>query len=384
MSVGLLAPLALAALAAWLLPLLLHLARRDATRPTPFAALRWLREKPRPRRRLRFDDWPLLLVRLVLLALLALWLAWPVLHGAQPPARWTVVVPGVVDDAIPARAEGDAAARWLAPGFPPIDASNAPAPGTASVSSLLRELDMTLPAGTALTVVAPEVIAGADAGAVALSRAVDWRIAPARPAATGTVEPWAAPRIDVSGIAADDPARRVLRAVARAWRPDDPDAFAAVATPAAPRSGALAAWWGAGMPSSAAMAHAAGGVLLLGPAAPRDVGTDWQPVWRDADGRALAERAGCGAATCIRFTQALDPASLPAVLDPAFPSRMRALVQPLPAPSRIEATGFAPSTGVAAYPPTPRDLRPWWAVLVALAFALERWMAAAPRRNRAA
>ncbi|PBS16923.1 hypothetical protein CMZ81_01460, partial [Lysobacteraceae bacterium NML93-0793] len=79
MSVGLLAPLGLAALAAWLLPLLLHLARRDATRPTPFAALRFLREKPRPRRRLRFDDWPLLLVRLALLALLALWLAWPVL-----------------------------------------------------------------------------------------------------------------------------------------------------------------------------------------------------------------------------------------------------------------------------------------------------------------
>ena len=43
--------LPLVALAAWLLPLLLHLARRDATRPTPFAALRFLREKPRPRRR---------------------------------------------------------------------------------------------------------------------------------------------------------------------------------------------------------------------------------------------------------------------------------------------------------------------------------------------
>ncbi len=71
MGFGLLAPAALAALVALLLPLLLHLARRDATRPTPFAALRWLRERPRPRRRLRFDDWPLLLVRLLLLALLA-------------------------------------------------------------------------------------------------------------------------------------------------------------------------------------------------------------------------------------------------------------------------------------------------------------------------
>ena len=95
MGFGLLAPAALAALVALLLPLLLHLARRDATRPTPFAALRWLRERPRPRRRLRFDDWSLLLVRLLLLGLLALWLAWPVQHDASPPSHWTVVSPGV-------------------------------------------------------------------------------------------------------------------------------------------------------------------------------------------------------------------------------------------------------------------------------------------------
>lgn len=383
MSFGLLAPLALAALAAWLLPLLLHLARRDATRPTPFAALRFLREKPRPRRRLRFDDWPLLMVRLLLLALLALWLAWPVLHGATAPARWTVVMPGVVDDAIPTAGEGEVPPRWLAPGFPMIDGPTAPALGTTSVSSLLRELDMTLPAGTALTVIAPEVIDGADAGPVALSRAVDWRIAPSRvddPAS----EPTPAPRIDVLGIDADDPALRVLRAVARAWRPDDADALAVVAPQATPRADALVAWWGEGPADGDLPTHAAGGVLLLGPDAARDADADWQPVWRDANGEVLAERAACAAATCIRFTRALDPARLPAVVDPAFPSRMRALVQPAPAPGRITADAFAPVTGVSAYPPTPRDLRPWWALLVALVFALERWMATSPRRNRAA
>lgn len=383
MSFGLLAPIALAALAAWLVPLLLHLARRDATRPTPFAALRWLREKPRPRRRLRFDDWPLLLVRLLLLALVALWLAWPVLHGATAPARWTVVVPGVVDDAIPASAEGDAPSRWLAPGFPLIDASNAPAPGAASVSSLLRELDMALPADTALTVIAPDVIDGADGGTVALSRALDWRIVPSRPDEV-TPETQPAPRFDVLGIAADDPALRVLRAVARAWRPDDTDAFAVVDSQAAPRADALLVWWGEGAPGADLLTHAAGGVLLLGPDAARDPEADWQPVWRHPDGEVLAERAACEAATCIRFTEALDPATQPVVLDPAFPQRLRALVQPSPAPARIRAEALAPATGVAAYPPTPRDLRPWWALLVALAFALERWMAASPRRNRAA
>ncbi|ATD68096.1 hypothetical protein CNR27_12180 [Luteimonas chenhongjianii] len=383
MSVGLLAPVALAALAAWLLPLLLHLARRDATRPTPFAALRWLREKPRPRRRLRFDDWPLLLMRLLLLALLALWLAWPVLHGARPPAHWTVVVPGVVEDAIPVVADGDAPPRWLAPGFPPIEGPNAPEPEPASVSSLLRELDMTLPAGTTLTVVAPEVIDRADGGTVALSRVVDWRTVPSH---ADAAEPQAseAPPLDVLAIAGDDPSLRVLRAVARAWRPDDADALATPATGAALRTGALAAWWGEGTPASGVLAHAAGGVLLLGPATPRDPGADWQPAWRDADGGILAERAPCAAATCIRFTRALDPAHLPAVLDPAFPARLRALARPLPAPARITADEFAPTTGLAAYPPTPRDLRPWLALLIALAFALERWMAASPRRNRTA
>ena len=40
---SLLFPLGLAALAAWLLPLLIHLARRHPYTPLDFAALRWLR-----------------------------------------------------------------------------------------------------------------------------------------------------------------------------------------------------------------------------------------------------------------------------------------------------------------------------------------------------
>ena len=64
MSVALLAPAALAALAALLLPLLIHLARRSELHPVDFSALRWLRAQLRPRRRLRFEDWPLLLLML--------------------------------------------------------------------------------------------------------------------------------------------------------------------------------------------------------------------------------------------------------------------------------------------------------------------------------
>jgi hypothetical protein len=81
----LLFPLGLAALAAGLLPLLIHLARRHPYTPLDFAALRWLRAQIRPRQRIRFDDWPLLLVRLLLLAALALLLARPALTGLRRP-----------------------------------------------------------------------------------------------------------------------------------------------------------------------------------------------------------------------------------------------------------------------------------------------------------
>ena len=128
MTLSLLLPAALAALASLLLPLLLHLARRDSVRPLDFAALRWLRARPRPRRRLRFDEWPLLLLRLLLLALLALWLARPVLHGAPDLRPMVVVMPGVPASALPAQKLPENAHRhWLAQGLLALDA---PSPAT--------------------------------------------------------------------------------------------------------------------------------------------------------------------------------------------------------------------------------------------------------------
>ncbi|MGJ4729318.1 BatA domain-containing protein, partial [Luteimonas sp. SDU101] len=151
MNAVLLMPAALAALAALVLPLLIHLARRQQQRPTVFAALRWLRARPKPRRRLRFDEPWLLAVRLLLLALLALWLARPALLGVQDLRPRLLVVPGVDASVVgQARADTQADARWLAPGFPTLEQ---PAPaGDAAVASLLREFDATLPAGAPLAV----------------------------------------------------------------------------------------------------------------------------------------------------------------------------------------------------------------------------------------
>ena len=68
-------PLAWTALAALLVPLLLHRDRRRALQPLRFAALRWIGAAQQPQRTLRVREPLLLLLRLLLLALLALWLA---------------------------------------------------------------------------------------------------------------------------------------------------------------------------------------------------------------------------------------------------------------------------------------------------------------------
>ncbi|KPF78373.1 hypothetical protein IP78_11270, partial [Brevundimonas sp. AAP58] len=81
MSPALLFPLGLLALAALAIPLIIHIARRTESRTIAFAALAWLEERPKPRRRLRLDELWLLAARLLLLTLMALWLAQPVLWG---------------------------------------------------------------------------------------------------------------------------------------------------------------------------------------------------------------------------------------------------------------------------------------------------------------
>src|SRR5690606_3770281 len=77
MSLALLAPLGLFALAALALPILVHLVRRIELHATEFAALRWISARVPPRRRIRFERPWLLLLRLLLVALLALLLARP-------------------------------------------------------------------------------------------------------------------------------------------------------------------------------------------------------------------------------------------------------------------------------------------------------------------
>jgi hypothetical protein len=361
-SPALLFPAGLAALAALGVPLLIHLARRTEAVPTDFAALKWLRQKPRPRHRPRFDERLLLAARLLLLALIALWLARPVLTGAASREAVTAVVPG---------AATVAGALWLAPGFPPV---SEPAPAApVDVASLVRELDATLPPGTPLTVRVPAVIAGADAERPLVSRAIRWEVVAGRMPAPG-VAPARPPMLAVrdGGVAG----ARYVAAAARALGGKD------IAGPDAPlpRAGAVA-WFVPGELPAAVRDWAAQGNVVLLPATATV--PDAAIVWRDAQGQAVAEAAPVGRGRLVRFVRPLVPAALPALVEPDFPDRLAAVIgAPAREPDRVGASDYAPVLGASA--PSARvarsDLRPWLAMLIALVLLIERWLAT--RRSR--
>ena len=382
MSLALLLPAALAALASLLLPLLLHLARRDSVRPLDFAALRWLRARPRPRRRLRFDEWPLLLLRLLLLALLALWLARPVLHGAPDLRPVVAVMPGVPAAALAAQSLPDNARRhWLAQGLPPLDAR---VPTTQQpIASLLRELDADLPAGVPLVVLATARFDGADGRIPQLSRKLDWRVVDVGPAPSKPVAGLPPPALYLHADAGHVADLRPLRAAARAWRQGEVFDLDAGMPPTAT---AVAVWLSsASMPAALRDWVTRGGDVLLAHDAPLPPDIALAPAMRDASGAPMLESGRLGRGRLLRFRQPLRPADMPLLLEADFPQRLRdALTPPMPPPSRADARAHAPTTGARAQPPAPRDLQPWLAALIALLFAVERWLATARRRGASA
>lgn len=403
MSFALLLPAGLAALAATLLPLLIHLARRSEQRRTVFAALHWLQRRPKPRQRIRFDEWPLLLVRLLLLILLALLLARPVLYGAQDDVPRVAVAPGVelpADRATLAPSN----ARWhrLAPGFPLLDADTdaravsdidahvAGAPPS-PVTSLLRELDAKLPPGVALTVLVPAVLDGVDAQRPVLSRAVDWRVMPAATAGEATRSaPGVAASLRLAVRYAPEHASgvRYLRAAQAAWAPANGQQsrserdIAPVVSPIAPTTRQLA-WLAPGpLPPAVCDWIRAGGTVLLDAQAVPCAPAQAVALWRDEHGAALVESASYGHGRVLRFTRSLDPQSMPMLLDGVFPARLRALFEAAPPPpARVSAAAHAPSAGAAAFEPPPLELQTWLVALIALLFCIERWLATAARRG---
>lgn len=401
MSLALLLPAGLAALAALLLPLLIHLARRSEQRVTDFAALRWLAPKARPRRKRRFDERLLLCVRLLLLAALALLLARPVLFGRPDTTPWIVVAPGVPASAARDLAGDDdrgARLRRLAPGFPDLD--QPPPSDAAPIASLLRQLDATLPADAPLTVLVPPVLDGADAQRPVLGRRVDWHVVAAAeretagetdPGKASTSKATRSPRLIVRH-APDAPGVRYLRAADIAWQTgaktgrDSASTDIADATRPLPQDASRLAWLAPGpLPDAIRDWIRAGGHALLSTDTQAPELAHATTLWRDDEGEPLVRGGALGRGRIMQFTRPLAPSAMPQLLEAGFPRRLRALFDDLPpAPERVDAREYAPTTGAAPSPESPRPLSPWLVALVAALFVLERWLASGPRRERAA
>jgi len=364
-------PAALAALAAVLIPLVIHLARRSEQRPTVFAALRWLRQKPKPRHRIRFDERLLLVLRALLVCLFATLLARPVLFGAQSHQAVVAVAPGVPASSVPKDA------RRLQPGIP--------------ITSQLRELDAMLPNDVALTVLVPRVLDGVDAEIPKLSRRVEWNVVDGEPLPAQT-PPEAAPSLAVRYAPQRASSVPYLRAAAHAWQSPAPSGRVGIAPDVASTTRPIArgtpylAWLSAGpIPADVLEWTRAGGTLLVETDATIADTPRMQAAWRDDNGTTWLESASFGRGRLLRFTHALTPAEMPVLLEGAFPRELRAaLTQPTPAPARVLASAHAPTTGAAPYAPRPRDLDPWLLWLIAGLFAIERWIATGARRGVAA
>lgn len=383
MSFALLLPLGLVALAALVVPILIHLLRRPEHQVTDFAALRWVGERLRPRRRLRFDDRWLLLVRLLAMAAIALLLARPVLDRDWRGVRaWIVVAPDVNLDAARAKlADVEGEWHWLAPGFPPIESATPAMP--VALASLARELDADLDARVALTVVVAATIDGLDGARVVVGRAVDWRIieptaAEASALATppASVMPVPAIRVALRYGATSEPSLRYIRAVIAAWNTHVPGAFVLdeAAADVAVATDTRWLFWTAGNLSAAAETWVRSGGRALTINAGAD--PDGSVRWRDDNAAVIAHAQAIDDGQHIVLTRNLAPEELPQLLDADFPERVRLLFADAPrAPTRGLASAATPRVGSRSSTPPVFALDALLAIVIATLFLLERVLA---------
>lgn len=363
-------PLAWTALAALLVPLLLHLDRRRTLQPLRFAALRWLGAVRKPQRTLRIREWLLLLLRLALLAAVVAWLAQPLLHGTwRAPREWLVVAPGVSTDAV-ARTV-DQPAVWLAPGFPSIDMPHA-VDGRVPIASLLRELDARLQPGDRLRVIVPRELDGLDAAALALVHPVDWQVDDAATMSAPMAEP---PLLAIRTNATDDASHRAWRNMIAAWNASPRFAVRVDEAPhdaAVPAGASALVWFGSEGDGLRDWLRHGGTVLQIGG------GNEDARIAPDGAPFNIAAPSG----THLRLAQ-FDPSRAPALRDPSFPSSLHAaLFGPPPAPTRADAATVAPRASKAIFDPPPTPLRDMLAIAVVVLFLVERVLANGRRLER--
>ena len=390
MNFALLLPTALLALTALLLPLLIHLSRRSEQKPTDFAALRWISAQLRPRRKLVFQEIPLLLLRLLLLIALAIFLAKPVSMQSASPKHWVVVAPGADISAakqLPSKTSSEW--HWLTLGFP--DFEDKPDSTNIPVSSLLRELDAQLPANTSITVVVPEALSGLDGERIRLSRKVDWKIVPGVLPAAARPEQNRPIRLAIRHDEKHDNETIYFRAVHAAWQAEqkasekDELDSADISAALKPDRSALVWLSATGLPSGIREWVNKGGTIIVSKETAVPEKESAVAAWRNEQGKILAIVAPLGQGRILQWQQDLKPDAMPELLDADFPDKLKSLLQTKPpAPTSAFAKSQTPLTGAEAGPEAPQSLQAWLALLIALLFLLERWLANSSRRWSAA
>lgn len=380
MSPALLLPLGLGALAALLIPMVIHIARRTESRTIAFAALRWLEARPKPRRRFHIDERLLLAARLALLAAIALWLAQPVLWNVADARPVVAVAPGVPAATIAEAVQESDRVVWLSPGFPEVGGGTPGGPGP--VVSLIRQLDAELAPETPVQVIVPATLDGVDAERPRLSRRVAWRVGPE--GRSTDAPPVITPiNLTVRHGPEQREAVRYFRAAATAWTgANAAPAFEAAGVDRPLGRGVRHLVWLAPGPLLEPVLTwiRAGGTALVAVDTRAPVDGETRVAWRDDRGEPLAVSGRLGQGRVIRLTRPLEPAAIPQLVEPAFPDDLARILSPPPAPARVPAAEHAPLAGAASYAQPPLDLRSWLALMIVLLFAVERWMATRPRR----
>lgn len=191
------------------------------------------------------------------------------------------------------------------------------------------------------------------------------------------------------------PALRYLRAAAAAWRVNKAPADSAQTSRRTPALDIAdnrqpfaddtehLVWLASGpLPATVRTWIEAGGTALLDAQATLPGIERGSARWRDANGDVLVRGIALGRGEVLQWTRAMTPSQMPELLEADFPQRLRALLSPTPpAPARVAAEAYAPTTGAAAWPETPRVLASWLIVLIAALFAIERWFASSARRK---